>query len=252
MSNQAAKEEILKILSGCSQLFFSDTLPIPAIKVRGRNRFAMRFFSGSFEIVLGTLLPHTPPRIILDEVIHQACHVYNHIHSIKDSSNYQYHNKNFAKQAIKCGLYVARDNMFGWLASSEINDFSGQGQCDDLGGLDCPCKNGCVLHPDEEILELREGWYDRLLKEIDFDIFKQIKFKDKSPKNYFLKYECGCDPPYNSIRSGRRPDKSHALRVRCEDCGELFRCVEPGIIGENGHAESHGSGTKGTITGAML
>lgn len=244
MPNRLAKREILRILKDCSKTFFEDALPVPAIKVKGRNRFAMRFFAGPFELALGTLLPHVPPRIVLDEVIHQSCHIYNHIHSIKDSSNYQYHNKNYARQALLCGLYVARDDKFGYLASSDLGDFADHSQCDDFGGLDCPCKSGCVIFPDEQIMDLREGWYERMMQEIDFDVFKHIKFRAKSPKNYFLKYECGCDPPYNSIRSGRRPDKSHALHVRCENCGQLFRCVEPGYTGENGHAKSHGCGAE--------
>jgi hypothetical protein len=57
------------------------------------------------------------------------------------------------------------------------------------------------------------------------EIRKAIKEKGRS-KVCFLKYECGCPPPHNSIRSGRRPDGSHPLKAVCMVCGKSFNCVE--------------------------
>lgn len=68
----------------------------------------------------------------IDEVvvtmIHEASHIYNMMHDIKDTSNgYVYHNKNFKKTAEELGhLRIERHEKYGWtvsFATEETLDF---------------------------------------------------------------------------------------------------------------------------------
>lgn len=45
---------------------------------------------------------------------------------------------------------------------------------------------------------------------------------NKSSKQYQLKYTCHCPAPYNTIRSGRRPNGAHPLDITCNLCGQKF------------------------------
>lgn len=50
----------------------------------------------------------------------------------------------------------------------------------------------------------------------------------RQKNRYFMKYQCKCKPPHNSIRSGCRPDGPNRLNIICKDCGQPFTCVEDG------------------------
>lgn len=240
MPNKAIKRELTGIYNAFSETFFDTELPIPAIKIKSKNRFVLRFFPKPFELVVGTLLPHQSPLAILDETLHQCCHVFNHIHGVKDLPNYQYHNKKFATAALAVGLVVARDQNLGWISCSDPQDLAQYAGCECFLQGSCPCDKGCLTFPDEAATQQRKRIYDKLFREINFEVFKNAEFKANSGKNFFLKYECGCEPPYNSIRSGRRPVGPRALQVRCEVCGQLFECVEQGY---QINAQSHGGST---------
>jgi hypothetical protein len=221
--NELSKAAILKIVKSFSDTFFKSELPLPAVRIKGKNRFSMRFFPKSFELVIGTLLPNQKPIQILDEAIHQCCHIYNYTKDIKDLPNHHYHNKKFAEVVIKCGMVVTRDPNFGWISCSDPIQFNIK--CINfLTKGKCPCGKNCVQFPNKKSVLKRESIYAELIEKIDFCVFSGIKFKETG-KQYFLKYTCGCEPPYNSIRSGRRPEGKRAIQIRCEICKQLFTYV---------------------------
>jgi hypothetical protein len=92
-------------------------------------------------------------------------------------------------------------------------------------------KTICEL-PNKAINKLREEIFQQLATEMNKAVLKKVKkeiasLPRKSDKSYTLKYECGCEPPHNSIRSGRRPDGPNPLNAMCMDCLTYYKCVEP-------------------------
>ena len=147
--------------------------------------------------------------------LHELIHIFNKQSEIVDVAGH-YHNKKFLKAALDAGLYVIKTKAQGWAVTSLVYPRN-------------VIHKDCIHRPDKNKLERRITAFSHL--EINSSIFKdackEIKayISDKSTKTFFLKYECNCPAPHNSIRSGRRPDGKNALNIICQVCNSKFHCV---------------------------
>jgi hypothetical protein len=196
--------QVARILCTFSDGLFQGELPIPTVVVKTNNKFIARFLPDSFCLILGSMLPNATTRQILDSFLHQCCHIYNNVNHIVDhSSHSQYHNRNFADIALKAGLNLIQ-NENGWGSTSEIGEH-------------------IVEFAPTPAQGIREVIYQKILAN-DPNLQQQVIIK--KGKTFQFKYQCRCAPPFNSIRSGRKPTGHNPLRVRCEVCGHLFFCVD--------------------------
>ena len=192
--------------------FFYSELNEPDIIINFRKSGIFRFTSEPFVLVVAKHFEEAVLREILDNLLHQMCHIHNFQKGVKDRTTNSYHNGKFLNSALKLGLTLIRDPAFGWLTTSYP--------------ITCG-KN--IIFPTRRSNQKREKIY--LSLNSGYDQFQSLKeklnFDDNTPKKqFFLKYICSCPPPHNSIRSGRRPESRNRLNAICGDCGEPFKCVE--------------------------
>jgi hypothetical protein len=193
---------------------FIDKLPLPTFVVNPKKNFIFRFEGEPFHIVIGSGFEKAVLREILDDLLHQMCHVVNHVARLRDTTIKDYHNRKFLNIALSVGLTAIKDKNYGWATTSDPQSTG---------------KN--VVFPPAEFNEKREEIFQDLAVEFNTSALTEAQeaiasLPRRSSKNYFLKYTCSCDPPHNSFRSGRRPDGAHSLNVLCMDCLSLFKCVE--------------------------
>lgn len=190
MSNPVL-QELRRAFTFLNGELFDSELPTPAFVIGGTKKSVFSFDRLNYQIATEKLFGKAPFEAMLDDLIHQMCHISNHMKGIKDETNGGYHNRKFAKIADNVGLKTTKQK--------------GRGHVVEIGVG-------------------KKAIFDELRKALNCDLF--VAKEEKTKKKYFLKYVCGCPSPHNSIRSGRRPDGQHKLNVVCQDCGQIFKCVE--------------------------
>ena len=131
---------------------------------------------------------------ILAGILHELVHIYNRIRGVSDQTANHYHNRKFKNLAIQVGLRVTCDRNKGWHITSLTDGVQ--------NNIDaCRVNAKYLLEGKKQLRRMIQGRIQRPC---------------------FLKYICECPPPHNSIRSGRRPNGGHPLRIRCEVCGAAF------------------------------
>ena len=203
-----------------SRLFEGKLKPVK-IEIQPRKKVALRYFSESETLVIGsdfTNLKHgAPGHEILTALLHEMIHIRNHQNGVVDCTTNQYHNKNFLQSALAVGLVVIKHKTQGWAITTTIYPRN-------------VVDRDYIRKPQKEAtLSLMEVFNSiKLDKSICKNARTAIRMKlkeEKPTKNYFLKYVCNCHPPHNSIRSGRRPDGPNALHIQCLDCRSTFVCA---------------------------
>jgi hypothetical protein len=203
---------------------FVPRLVVPSFVIGRKNSVLGYRMDGEEDIIcLGKNFSKASLRTIFDDLLHQMCHIKNHMEGIKDQTESEYHNKFFLKSVLGVGLTAKRDSIFGWVTSTE--------HCQAVA-LHCgECVN-CVTcglkKPDKKIIDITEGLYAKILDNLGNEILKG-RHEDHDmigEKRYLFKFECGCKPPHNSIRSGRGSEGKHKLNIVCQDCGQNFKCKE--------------------------
>ena len=90
---------------------------------------------GMREVNLNASTLTRPIENIVTSLIHEACHLYNMEHGIKDTSGY-YHNKKFKKTAEEIGhILIEQHDKYGWTISSpsdETLDFCLRNDLEDI------------------------------------------------------------------------------------------------------------------------
>lgn len=148
-------------------------------------------------------------------ILHEMIHINNQLNQIFDVNDNQYHNSHFMKEAVRVGFFVIREKYQGW-SITNINQ-----------SYDISCKDYKFNQHKNTVLKtiLSEiNLPDNILEEHNHKMRECISSL-KPSKTFFLKYECACPPPYNSIRSGRRPNGNNPPLIRCEICKSQFTCV---------------------------
>ena len=194
--------------------FFHGELNEPKIRINPRKRGIFRFTPEPYALVIGEHFEDAIFREMLDNILHQMCHIRNFQKGVRDRTVNSYHNRKFLDSALKVGLTVIRHKTFGWVTTS----------------YPVSCGEDVFL-PTRRNNEKREQIYLSLSESCDKTVFEALKeklnFDGSVPrKQFFLKYTCSCPPPHNSIRSGRRPESRRRLNAICGDCGEPFKCTE--------------------------
>ena len=203
-------ERVFEILN--SQLF-SGVLNKPEFQIQAKKKFVFRFIPETYQIIVGGDFVKIDANALLVHLLHEMVHLSNFMQGIVDCRSNQYHNKEFMQAAVKAGLVCMRHRNQGWVTS-----------------LDVPASDEEVCVPDSDVIDRRVKAFNDA--EFDKSVLRHAKseFGDLGKRNrnsiYFLKYECKCPPPHNSIRSGRRPDGEHPPHIRCLDCKSVFTCVD--------------------------
>lgn len=190
---------------------FNNVLTPPTIEYSLNRPYAIRWEMKGNILHIGRAVVRNHFDQVVCDLVHEMIHMFNGLKGIEDIARNQYHNKQFMDTANSFGLYVQQHKRHGWSITS-VHKPNGPeavynptpAAAERLGKVVQELSNSILGYKSEVMV------VHRLLKET------------KPPKCYFLKYCCQCEPPYNSIRSGRRPDSKNALDVWCKKCGEQF------------------------------
>lgn len=187
---------------------------LPTFTIQLNHKPALRLVRKA--IVIGADFVALSNMQIVSELFHILVHVHNQEKHVADCTANSYHNRRFLHMALQAGCYVGRHPLQGW---SITKLYPGQQSKRDLAA---PIPQA-VLKRDQLIynkLKLNETMLLQAKREM-----RQMLRNKQPARVCFLKYVCDCLPPHNSIRSGRRPNGLHPLRIRCEVCGSVFRDI---------------------------
>ena len=207
---KAILPEIEKAYISLNKSLFGSILRTTTFILSPHKKGVVRFIPESFEMVVGFDICKTDHDAFLLHLLHEMVHVSNFQKGIVDCRQGQYHNTKFRDAALAVGLSVSRDRSHGWgLTSGEINILEKK-----------------EPHPD--VVKRRDDAFAlaKLNQKVLSEVQKKLAASSGHKRTFFLKYECDCAPPHNSIRSGRRPDGEHPLNIKCMCCNSLFHCVE--------------------------
>ena len=210
-------DSIKRIFNSFNSKFFNSNLILPDIVIDANKKYGLRWEYDKNTFVIGSSFVTYESDDIIASVLHEMVHIYNHNQKISDVNENQYHNMHFVKVALRCGLAVGKDKNQGWSFTS--------------------------LNP-RASASYKEHRFDLLSNQILRDIAVELSVQNHiieanrnsitvaisnltPSKVFFLKYECACPAPYNSIRSGRRPDGHNAPDIICDRCKLKFKCVSP-------------------------
>jgi hypothetical protein len=160
-----------------------------------------------FEIGTGFITAR--PVEIIDDLLHNMVHVYNHVQDTPDVTQNQYHNLAFCEKALDVGLIVVCHKTRGWGVTHTDPD----------------ALTDKIRHPKETATTKRSEVYDQIklpdesLAEFQREL--QEKLGDKPAKQFQFKYVCKCDPPF-IVRVGKRPDGDRPFDARCGYCDTIF------------------------------
>lgn len=201
--------EVSRIFSKLDAELFENRIPTPAFRWNPQKKYSIRFEvgeDGDEMIVVGAGARDETQTGITICIIREMIHLDHHYKHIIGRTSNQYHNRKFMFSALKLGFGVDRGAK-GW---SELRI--------DRGKL--PEKS-----PDASAARR----LDAILASFTFDESVLASLKDRpserKARKFQYKFICNCPPPYNSIRSGRRPEHARALNAMCLDCGATFRFI---------------------------
>ena len=233
-------QELERIFSHLNKGLFGSRLRLPPHIIQPEKKVVFRFVPDSYHILVGSEFSNlkdwerpvrkgnrgvrrTAIEIMLQEYLHEMCHVYNFSTDEIDCTSNQYHNKNFRAAALNVGFYVLKHKTQGCSITKLDLPVATSG----LRVVDnktCWASTPAVINKLASVLESL-----RVSEEVISNSRTEIRglISANGPRKVcFLKYECNCPLPHNSVRSGRRPDGDNAPNIRCEDCGSLFKCVD--------------------------
>lgn len=115
----------LKVFRRANERFFDGELPEPTITIQSTPGAYGHFCTDghlwaskdgdSFEINIGADTLDRPIELTITTLIHEMCHLSNHIKGIKDTSRGgTYHNKHFKDSAEACGMTVEYSKKYGF------------------------------------------------------------------------------------------------------------------------------------------
>lgn len=207
--------ELERAFSVINARMFSSDLKNPEFIFQPKKKIAVKFSHENNQIIIGSEIVKTNCTGLLGRLLHEMVHIKNFYNGIVDCRSNQYHNREFLKSALEVGLYVIPSQNRGWgnTVVEITRDYKGK-----------------IYVPDQLVIDKRKDAFD----EVNFDkrVFNSAKteinklIRSSRKAVYFLKYECKCPPPHNSIRSGRRPDGDYPLHIECLDCKSYFTCVD--------------------------
>ena len=235
-------QELERIFSHLNRGLFDSRLRLPTHIIQPEKKVVFRFVPDSYHILIGSEfadlknwerpkrgkcrgVKRTAIEIMLQEYLHEMCHVYNFATDEIDCTSNQYHNKNFRGVALNAGFYVLKHKTQG--CSITKFDLPVATSPTGLRVVDNKTCWAPISAARKKLTSVLESL--RVSEEVISNSRTEIRglISANGPRKVcFLKYECNCPLPHNSVRSGRRPDGDNAPHIRCEDCGALFKCVD--------------------------
>ena len=197
--------ELEKLFATLNHELFEGRLKLPTITIHPGKQIDFQFVPATYHLLVGSKIGEFSQTEVLEAFIHAMVH-------IEVAAKRNYHSKKFLAAALDVGFYVTYTAGHGWGTTT----------------FDPPIttKEKRVMFPGkDELHRLREVMSKIRFNEKVLDDIQE-SMKQRKIKPFLLKYECGCSPPHNSIRSGRRPDGANPINIRCCTCKQLFRCVE--------------------------
>jgi len=209
--------ELERIFDVLNQALFGGKLEPVNFALQPKKKVSLRWMPDIEGMVVGADFSKLEYGEILAAMLHEMIHVANQQKGLPDVTTNQYHNKNFLQAALEVGLVVIKHKTQGWAITSTVYPRN-------------VVERVFIKRPNKDAVRRRNDAFDSItmdkaiLKAGRADIRERIK-SQKPTKTYFLKYQCNCQPPHNSIRSGRRPDGPNALNIQCLNCRSQFECV---------------------------
>jgi hypothetical protein len=194
--------ELEKLFGTLNHELFEGRLKLPTITIHPEKKVGFKFIPSTYHLVVGNGLSELTFTEMIEAFLHAMVH-------IQVAAKRNYHSKKFLAAALEVGFYVAYTSGHGWGATTFDPPRSGR--------FESPSKEGAD-HLQQVVAKL--FFNEKVLDET------QDEMRHRTAKPFLLKYKCGCPPPHNSIRSGRRPDGPNPLNIRCCNCNQLFRCEE--------------------------
>lgn len=217
MENNLFISELERAFDHLNKSLFDGKLTSVPFSIQIKKKIVIRWSPEIDSISIGMDVTKLEFGEILVALLHEMIHIANHQAGLPDVTTNQYHNKYFLQQALKVGLVVIKHKTQGWAITGNVFPRN----VVERVFIKRPAKENQKARVDAfNSIELDKSAY----KDFQADIRDKIKL-EKPTKTYFLKYQCNCPPPHNSIRSGRRPDGPNALNIQCQDCRSQFECV---------------------------
>ena len=209
--------EIERASNLLNKLLFDDKIQPFQISIQIKKKVSIKWQVDIETLVIGVEFLQLEFNDILGVLLHELVHISNYQRGITDVTINQYHNKHFLASANQVGLVVIKHKTQGWGITSTVFPRN----IVERTFIKRPLKN-VIVRRNKVFQEIKLN--EKLLTESRVDLQNRIK-NEKPVKTFFLKYECNCAPPHNSIRSGRRPDGPNALNIQCMNCLSKFECV---------------------------
>ena len=207
-------ERIFGILN--KELFGGELEPVH-FTFQLKKKISLRWMADLDRLVIGADFSNLELEDVPVVILHEMIHISNHQKRLPDVTANQYHNKNFLKVAVDVGFVVIKHKTQGWAITSMVYPRNVVQHV----YIKRPCKVASQrLNKIFDSIVLDKKAFKAGLA----DIRDRIRV-EKPTKTYFLKYQCNCPPPHNSIRSGRRPDGPNTLNIQCMNCRTQFECV---------------------------
>ena len=191
--------------------FFGSKLPILHFVVDTKCKMGFRFESCDGSIHIGLKYLVSDSNRFSTELIHEMIHVFNWTRNIRDHNNGQYHNQEFCKVAVSLGFFVLKHSAkgFGVLSLTPVS------------GSDAISPSPTANDRLQRIIDVLQ-LEDDSSKTIE-DLVGQL---NKEKKIFQYKYVCECQPPHNSIHTGRSPKSRIPFKATCNHCNKNYKCVD--------------------------
>ena len=209
--------EIERACDHLNKILFEYKIEPFQIAIQIKKKVAIKWQSDIETLVIGAEFLQLEFNDLLGILLHELIHILNYQHGIVDVTINQYHNKKFLEVANQVGLVVIKHKTQGWGITSTVFPRN----ITEKAYIKRPLKKSILLRNKAfEDLNLNK----KIINDSRIELQNRIKH-EKPVKTFFLKYECNCSPPHNSIRSGRRPDGPNPLDIQCMNCRSKFVCV---------------------------
>lgn len=217
-------QEIERSCDFLNKALFDNKIQPFQIAIQIKKKVAIKWQPDTETLLIGVDFLHLEYNDILNVLLHELIHILNYQRGIVDVTINQYHNKKFLEVANEIGLIVIKHKTQGWGITSTVFPRN----IIEKSYIKRPLKKA-IFRRNKAFEDL--NFDKKTIDEARIELQNRIKH-ERPAKVFFLKYECNCAPPHNSIRSGRRPDGPNALNIQCLNCRSEFECVSDLSIGE--------------------
>jgi hypothetical protein len=201
--------QLERVFTIFNRVLFEGELSMPTHVIQPEKKVVFRWSDSSNHMVVGRKFSTVKTAgDLLERYLHEMVHMWNHHVKRVDCTINQYHNRHFAEVAQnRAGLHVAKHKTQGW----SITAFESKRKA-----FTAPTA-GAVARRNDAIKSISLD-----MAVIEAARLYMQKVGSGRSKQFFLKYVCKCPKPFNSVRSGRRPDGPHAPNIKCLDCGSYI------------------------------